>query len=116
MNQHAVYVVDRLPDDAPTSEDGFPTYAGHEMAAGPGPLVAVVDEHAVPLYDPMPLWDISVRAHGTVTRAQLVAALLALAGAVESGKMPAPAEAAGHPLGGVITLRPDDAPTVESDK
>lgn len=108
-DSHAVYVVDGLPEGGEDVPAGFPAYADHEMLAGAGPLAAVVDGQLVPLVDPLPFWDVSVRVHRTVTRAQLVAGLLALAGALEAGKMPAPIQAAEQPCGQFLTVTPDAA-------
>jgi hypothetical protein len=105
MNRHAVYVVDRLPDSRTVYDADIPAHDGHEMAAGPGPLLAVVDGQPVPLIDPMPFWGVSMRVNRTMARGELVAALRALAGALEAGRLPQPADV---PDGSAIMLGADE--------
>jgi hypothetical protein len=108
----AVYGMDLLPGDGVVG--ALPAYGGVEMLAGQ--LRSTwIEGSRVPLTDPAAYWDVAIRVSRTVPRHELVAMLLALAGAIETGRMPGPEEVADHPVGQLITVRPDPAPTVERD-
>lgn len=102
---HALYVVDRLPDEMTVADFDIPAHEGHEMLAGSAPLIAVVDGTPVPLVEPLPFWGISVRVERTLSRQQAVAGLRALASALEEDRLPGPAET---PHVDAITLAGDD--------
>jgi hypothetical protein len=115
--QSAVYALDLVPDDAPAN-DGIPAYGGVEMQAGSlrwGWVALSGGSVRAPIDDPSALWSVSVRVGRDVSRQNLVAALLALAGALEADRMPEPEVAAAHPRGRVIVIGPDPAPAVEAD-
>jgi hypothetical protein len=112
----AVYGVDLLPE-GPVS-DALPAYGGVEMVAGQLRWMWCNGERIkvrVPVHDPAIYWDVAVRVSPTVPRHELVSMLLALAGAIEAGRMPDPIEAAQHPLGHIITVGSDPSASIERE-